>query len=195
MKVGYYLDVADPELMAMAPLAIASARAQMPGMEAVHVTADDGPVLECADREVRVEATGVYPYKRVVAQRAAGGDMLFLDVDTLVKADLSGVWGEAFDIALPVVRDPFVKYTGAVVFVRKPAFWDGWIADPVWAKRYDLREMLVAFTRYVDAWPGKVLRLEEDVYERLPRGAGDAATGAKLVHYRGPRKRWFPGLG
>lgn len=192
MRIGYYLDVHDPAMEAMACDAIISARLHMPGAEVLHLTAHDGPQLDCADRELRVHATGVYPFKRVVVQRAAGNGMLFLDVDTLVKADLSEVWAADFDVALPLVRDPFVKYTGAVLFVRDARFWDAWITHPVWSQPYEVRQMLVAFTRYVDAWPGKVLRLDEDTYERLPRGASDACAGAKLVHYRGPRKRWFP---
>lgn len=133
------------------------------------------------------------------AQGALDGEVLFMDVDCEIRADVSEVWKQDFDIALPLINDPHVKYTGGVVFSRSPAFWIGW-ADEMARRNLtdepDVLDQLQRYQRFIDNWPGKVLRLDYRKYEFLPLTPQDPCKGAAIVHYRGPRKSWWKhGLG
>jgi hypothetical protein len=191
MQVAFYLDSDAPEFMALASLAVAAVRRHMPHAQIVHQTTEAGPVLPGADSEIRIAAAGSFAERRARLNAACGpGDTLFLDVDCIVRADVSAVFARPFDIALPVVPDPVVRYTGGVVFSRSPAFWAGWDAANRGVRYPGVREHLLAWQRYVKAWPGLVRELPHQVYERLPLNAADACEGAAIVHYRGPRKKW-----
>lgn len=128
------------------------------------------------------------------AQGKLDGEILFMDVDCEIRGDLSHVWEQSFDIAIPEIVDPFVRYTGGVVFSRSPAFWTGW-ADKMASMNLQFeptsREQLLGFSAWIDAWPGKVLRLPWQIYEGLPRNAKDTCPDALIVHYRGRRKAWW----
>lgn len=179
MRVGFYLDSADERYERMLDLASAAVLAAMPFAAITRLSHSEG---------------AEYTIRRVRAQAAVEQPTLFIDVDCIVRRDVSDVWRHEFDIALPEVADPFVRYSGAVVFSRSAAFWRNWAEHAIWAHRHDVRELLQAFTGYVDGFAGKVLRLPQWKYEALPKNGSDACPGASIVHYRGPRKDWIPGL-
>lgn len=189
MKIAFYLDSADPEFLRMADIAIAAARKNVPGAIIVHLTTEAGPKI-AADEEIRVKASSHYTRSRAVAQSEIEGDALIMDVDMLIRADVSPVWQLDFDIAIPEVADPYVRYTGGLMFCRCPEFWREWSKSSAWDGPFNSRKWLQAFGEFVDRWPGKVLRLQESVYEALPV-KGEAPHGAMIVHYRGPRKKWM----
>lgn len=182
MRVGFYLDVETPQYLRMLSLAVEAVKHAMPDAE-----------------PLRLPSVNAVPYTwaRAKAQSQEPRPTLFLDVDCIVRKDVSEVWREDFDVALPEVADPFVRYTGAVVFCRSVEFWKRWLNDGIWGWGGDptnLREFLQAFTRHVDTFPGKVLRLPQWKYEALPKNRADTCPDASIVHYRGPRKAWIPGL-
>lgn len=193
MRIGFYLDSLEPVYEKLARIAIAAVRKHMPKAQIWHLTAGMGPELRGVDEELRVDADGPYTLRRAKVQ-ALISDILLLDVDCIVMGDVSEIWASDCSIALPEVADPFVRYTGAVMFIRDPGFWQGWIRHPIWGREHDVRELLVAFTEWVDAWPGKVLRLSQALYEALPANRWDPLAGARIAHYRGPRKHWITGL-
>lgn len=195
MRIGFYLDVADPALLSMARVAIASARRVMPAAEIIHLTMPGGPRLEEADTQLIVPAQGSAWARRPLVQGCARSPILLVDIDVVFRKSVAELWDLGADLALPVVEDPFVRYTGGVVYSADPDFWHGWAAEiSGWAEPIDIRDMLVAFGLYVDDYAARrnVVRLPHSIYECLPLTAEDDCAGAAIVHYRGPRKRWFP---
>ena len=196
MRVAFYLDTFDKAYWQLAQLAIEGLRKAMPGVTVVHLTTANGPTLVglYADEELRLNISAAYPRNRILIQSAVLGEVLFLDVDMLVQHDLSDVWKQDFDVAMPVVDDPFVKYTGGVCFMRNPDFWKEWLRHDIWKRPFESREHLQAFTQWVDEDRYKVLRLSHDQFECVPTHRWSDTSLAWIVHYRGPRKWWFPGM-
>lgn len=183
MRIAIFLNnFATAEHHALANKATQAAQRAMPGCSVETIG---------GERPAKVATSGEH---RPRAQAELDGEVLFLDADCEIRGDLSHVWEQDFDIALPEIDDPFVRYTGGVVFSRSPAFWLGW-ADAMARFKYrqepDSRDQLMRFGRYIDGWPGRVLRLPWPVYERLPKRLGDPCDGALIVHYRGRRKAWW----
>lgn len=195
MRVGFYLDTAAPPFLRLAELAIEQVRRNVPGAEVLHLTSAEGPRLSGVDGEIRVDAPFEhYAQRRAVVQAEAPAPILLLDVDAHLRRPVPEVLAQPYDLAVPEVADPFVRYTGAVMFVRDGRFWKGWCAHPVWDEPFELRRMLMAFCSHIDGCGGRILRLPQDVYEALPKHAEDLMPGAAIAHYRGPRKDWIPGL-
>jgi len=191
MKVAFYLESDDATRRRLAALAIAAVRRHMPGAEVLHVTSRAIPPLEGVDTCLVNVCDGGFAHRRARAHAQVPGECLFIDTDCIVRRDVSHVFRDhAFDVALPQIRDPFVRYTGGVVFTRGPAFWHWWAAGRRGEHR-DVRHLLLEFQARVDGFAGTVLRLDEEVYERLASKADEVYgyAGAALVHYRGPRKR------
>lgn len=138
----------------------------------------------------------VFALRRARAQADTLDDALFIDVDCQIRADVSDVFNRLApgELALPLIDDPAVRYSGGVVFSRSPQFWHGWVKC-LEAKQLteepDSRELLDWFQSYVDRYAGRVVPLNWRQYEAVPLNAQDPCPGAKIVHYRGPRKGWW----
>jgi len=194
-RVGFYLDSHEPAALNLASRAIVAVRWAMPDAEIWHLTTEQGPGLLEADAEHRREAYGPPALRRAIVQSDVPAGMLLLDTDILMCADVSELadLAAAADVLLPEVSDPYVRYTGGVMMVNNTAFWAGWLRDPVWDGSLDVRSLLTGFTRYIDGCGLNIVRVPEARYEYLPRDAGDLGEqDTALVHFRGPRKRWFP---
>lgn len=177
MRVVFYLDsAASAEHRRLLARAVAAAYRAMPGVPVI-VLADEGP--------------GPFALRRARAQAEIDGATLFLDVDCELRADVAGVFSQPFDVALPAIDDPHVRYTGGVVFTRSPAFWRGWATVLERAGALEVRELLQRLGQYTDNCAANVLRLDWRRYEYLPANGTDHCPGAAIVHYRGPRKAWF----
>jgi hypothetical protein len=127
------------------------------------------------------------------------GDVLALDTDVIVQADLSPVFGLPFDVALTrrdgPIYDPSGKdvtkampYNCGVMFSRLPAFWVrclawcegkrvGWYADQLAAAE-------VGKT-------ANVLTLHCDNFNYTPGSAEEDVSSRLAVHYKGQRKAWM----
>lgn len=173
----------------MARAAIASIRQQMPDARIVHMTTGE-PMPE-ADEAVSVAVTGHVWIRRAIVQAHAPLPMLSLDVDIVMRRDVSELWDLACDVALPRISDPHVRCTGGVWFCRSRAFLDCWAGKVRNFNPNDSRQLLAGLSAYAEEWTGAVHWLAESIYERLPKGANDACDGAALVHYRGRRKAWM----
>lgn len=177
MRVVFYLDsAASAEHRRLLAKAVAAAYRAMPGVPVI-VLADEGP--------------GPFALRRARAQAEIDGETLFLDVDCELRASVADVFRQPFDVALPEIRDPHVRYTGGVVFCRGSAFWRGWARVLEGAQELDVRALLERLGQYTDTCGARVQRLDWRRYEYLPVNGTDPCAGAAIVHYRGPRKAWF----
>ena len=129
-----------------------------------------------------------------------GGEVLVLDTDVIVQADLSPIFSLPFDLALTWRDGPIFDSSGQDVTIRMPincgvmwsrkiAFWQdcldwcegkkvGWYADQL------------AVAAVAPKWD--VLRLHADNFNYTP-GSDDENVSRRLaVHYKGHRKAWMP---
>jgi len=123
VKIAFYLD--SPNLKDIAEYAIAAARKAMPQAEIWHLTTLDGPELS-ADKCLRVDVQGEFAYRQAVISSYLLGDVLFLDVDVVLREDVSDVFERDFDVAVTTDMRPGapgIKYNGGVIFSRCPEYW------------------------------------------------------------------------
>lgn len=193
MKVAFYLDSHD--LTAIAERSIASVRAAMPQAEIWHLTTPEGPKLS-ADREFRLDVKGEFAYRQAMVSAEMTGDTLFLDVDVIVREDVSAVFEQDFDVAVTTDMKPGapgIKYNGGIIFSRCPAYWRA-IAEA--GKGMDFRKTPGDWNpiermrnAVADSGKFKLLVLPGEEYNYVPSNAAD--IGGKIMHYRGNRKSWM----
>lgn len=197
MRIAYYVE--NPGMARMTALSIASVRVHMPDAWIVQLSPESAVTVIGVDARVNTREDGYFFARRARANALLGDrECLFPDSDTIFRASVSGMFmDQHFDVALPEIDDPSVRYSAGIVFSRSARFWSEQAAAmPARATeggQPSVSEMLRFFTPFVDNWDGAVRRLPEAVYERVPRGPKDPCDGAAIIHYRGPRKRWMPG--
>lgn len=193
MKIAFYLD--SPGLKDIAEYAIAAARKAMPQAEIWHLTTPDGPELS-ADRCLRLDVPGEFAYRQAIISAALAGDVLFLDVDVVLRDDVSAVFEQDFDVAVTTDMRPGapgIKYNGGVIFSRCPAYWKA-IADAGKGMDFyktpgDWEPIERARGAVADSGRFKLLVLPGEEYNYIP--ASPADIQGKAVHYRGKRKTWM----
>lgn len=128
------------------------------------------------------------------------GEIIVLDTDVIVQADLRGVFEYPFDVALTKRKGPVwdtegtdvtiaMPYNCGVMFTRNPEFWKacikwcppdvGWYADQL------------AVAAVSPQWETLVLDCAEWNY--TPSSRLEDVSMRKVVHYKGMRKGWMLG--
>lgn len=182
---------------------IASVREHMPHARLVQLTSEDYPAMEGVDEVLRHPERGDFSRWLLETMldlfKQYRGNVISLGTDMVVQADLSPVFDYDFDFAgsrYPLTTRPdrlfcfcglFFKPDGYGV-IRKtlriynnnPVIQDGWMGSE-----------LALFCATFEPWPWMVRELDFDVFNRTPNEPGTDLSGAKLVHYRGPRKRFM----
>lgn len=170
----------------------------MPGVEIVQLTDETTPaVVGCT--VLRKAWTHQNPMVfRMEHLADMDGEVLCLDTDCIVQADVAGVFSLPFDVALtfrdkPVI-DPesgrdltkFMPFNTGVIFSRSKAFWLecldrlprqdlGWYAD----------QLVVAKV----AEKFDVLKLHTDNFNYTPREASENVGNRLIVHYKGKYRK------
>jgi hypothetical protein len=126
-------------------------------------------------------------------------NVLVLDTDVILKADVSSVFALPFDVALTwrdgPIRDPegndltkIMPFNCGVMFSRSSRYWqaclewcaihsvDSWYAD----------QLAVANVKGFD-----VLKLHCDNFNYTPRSQDEDVSGRLAIHYKGKRKEWM----
>lgn len=197
MRIGFYLDIADPQREACAARAIAAVRETNAGAWVVHATCHGGPDLD-ADERIEHPAGGPYGLRRTRAFMGAG-PVLQLGADVLVRSSLADLWerAQAYDVAVAtdmLPGHPGVRYNGCVLFTRGDAFLAGWqrrIEHMDFGQAPgDWLPIEAAFTAEIEQGGHRVLVLPGEEFNYVPSAPGDTG-GARIVHYRGDRKRWM----
>lgn len=195
MKVAYYVE--NPGMSRMTALSVKSLKRHMSDVEVVQMSPQRLPTGDWADTRVETPEQGDFFVRRVIANAMLGdGEILYPDSAKLFLGDVRHVFEAEFDVALPEIDDPDVRYSAGIVFSRVARFWSEQAVMKL--RRTDdgrpfTTDLLRFFTKFVDAWDGEVLQLQESRYERVPKSRGDPCDGALIVHYRGPRKQFMPG--
>lgn len=193
MKIAFYLDT--PAHIAIAERAIAAAREAMPHAEIWHLTTLDGPKLS-ADKELRLDVKGEFAYRQAIISAELPGEVLFLDVDVVVREDVSAVFAHDFDVCVTTDMRPGapgIKYNGGVIFSRCPDYWRA-IAEAgrgmdFYKTAGDWEPIERARGAVADSGRFKLMVLPGEDYNYIPANAEDVR--GKIIHYRGKRKLWM----
>lgn len=178
----------------IACVCVEALRLAMPDAEIVQLADESTPAVGGC-RVIRREWTHDNPMVfRMEHLADLEGDVLSIDTDCIVQADVSGVFGLPFDVALtfrdkPVI-DPktgvdlqkIMPFNTGVCFTRNNAFWKeclkalpqknlGWYADQLVISRV--------------AGRFNVLKLHSDNFNYTPMIAGEDVRRRMIVHYKG----------
>lgn len=193
VKVAFYLDT--QSLTAIAERAIQSVREAMPDAEIWHLTAIDGFELS-ADKKLFLDVKGEFAYRQAMVSAELTGDVLFLDVDCIVREDVSSVFEHDFDVCVTTDMRPGaegIKYNGGVIFCRNPEYWKA-IAEACKGLDFcktsgDWEPIERARGAVADSGKFKLMVLDGETYNYVPSNASDLR--GKIMHYRGNRKNWM----
>ena len=127
------------------------------------------------------------------------GDVLVLDTDVKVQADLGPVFGLPFDVALTWRDGPIMTEDGydaaklmpwntGVVFTRTREFWR---ACQAWPEGKDIGWYSDQVAVAAVAPDFNVLRLHCENFNYTPKHREENTSKRLVVHYKGKRKDWM----
>lgn len=175
----------------------------MPEVDIVQLTDDDTPQVPMVREAIRLKNTFANPMIfRMHHLSRLSGDVLCLDTDVMVQADLSPIFQFDFDVALTQrhhkVVDPdgndiskLMPYNTGVTFTKNRLFWKeavdavkdcgfGWYSDQI---------VVAKLAKYF-----KVLKLDCDNFNHKPRSAEEDVSGRYAVHYRGKARKYLDAI-
>lgn len=188
MRVAYFCCHAAH--LPLGALSVASVKKHMPQVETVQLTDAATPAIDGVDTVLRIELRGHFWRRHWLAYAELGtGDVICANTDVVFRDDVSHVFKDGyFSIAVPTIRDPHFRYDAGVLFSRSPSFCAALADAPVGD---DLNAWLASYQSEIDSGRHRVMRIPGKVYSYVPSSAGDRCDGAKVAHYRGPRKQWM----
>lgn len=185
---------------ACAQVMLRAVRQHLPAMEAIQLTDMDTPVLSgCSVQRLPLDGDGPSEFRLRHLELLPRPEVLILDTDVVVQADLLAVFALPFQVALTWRDGPIYDNTGfdlttimpincGVMWSRSRPFW---AACRHWLKGAELGwysdQMAVAEL----APQYDVLRLHCDNYNYTPRRADEDVSRRRAVHYKGQRKGWM----
>lgn len=197
MRVAFYLDSPTPQYLWFAHKAAVKARGLLKATEIILLTTKHFTRQVDADFD-RVERLNLredcfYGHRKCLAQSMIEGECLFLDVDCIVKRDVSHIFGSPFDVALcirymskAVDKLPF---NGGVSFSRCPEFWKDVAGLPEQHQSGSDTERRLSEVAMSDKYI--VRALNGDIYNYPPKSAEEDVSGRAIVHYKGDRKAYL----
>lgn len=205
MRVGFFsVFRRDPQHYLHATGLIRSVQSHMPDLAIVHFTDERSPQIEAVTATRRL-SHGPMLERRLEHYASCDGDWLLVDTDVEIRADVRDVFDDPvpWDLAIADRRWPGIPqgddvmltmpYNSGVVFSRISAFWGAVLST--WRGYDDQHRDWLSEQRAV--W--EVIRtgryrvkvLDGTVYNRPPAALDDPCSGAKIVHFKGPRKAWY----
>jgi len=152
--------------------------------------------LDCVDEVVRLDRAEPMLAHRYRMLAGECGEFLSVDTDELFLEDVSGVFGEEFDVAMArrdwavhAVKVPKQLYNG-VVFCREAGFWRDAYGDVIkktgkhWNHEWKMADR--SLTAAARNW--RTLDLDARVFNYEPVGFDDDVMGRKVLHFKSWRK-------
>lgn len=197
LRVAYYLDIPSPQYMWFMEESVRSVRKIMPGTQIIHLTTTQFPKdikLGTTDiRRLDLPMDCFYGYRKCKAQASIEGECLFMDVDCIVKKDVSHIFNASFDVALCVrYRTKMIEktpYNGGVAFSRCSRFWDDVAGKPEYhVSPVDTERRLseIALDPQYN-----VRAVNGHVYNYSPFQEVEDLSEKAIVHYKGNRKDYL----
>lgn len=191
MRIAYFC--CNPGHLGLGALSIASAKKHMPEIEVVHLTDAKTEPLQGADTVLRFDTEGNFWKRYWTAAAALDGEVLLVGTDTIFRRDVSDLFAEQFEVALPHIADRRLRYDAGTQAVRTPDFFRHLAASPfAELEQVTTDAFLNEFAHCVKSYNGKIIDLPGKIYSFVPCAHDDPGIqSAAIVHYRGPRKRWM----
>ena len=197
MKVGFFHARQDSRC---AELMVASVRRHMQGAEIVQWTDEGTPAVAGVDRCERKAWDGQLPmHHKMMRLAEADGDVLALDTDVIVNADLRPVFNFRFDVALTwrdgPIYDPngndltkMMPFNCGVMWSRSPEYWATCLR---WCEINDLADWYVDQLAVAHVRGFDVLKLHCDNFNYTPLSPDEDVSRRLAIHYKGKRKSWM----
>lgn len=182
---------------------VQSVLSAMPCVEIVQLTDEHTKQVKGASKVIRKPFDGHLMTFRMAHLAELDGNWITFDTDVIVKADLSHVFNEKFDVALTKRHGKILDergkdivammpYNTGVMFSRNPQFWKEayrlLLKMPESAHRWwgdQLSVRLVA-----DSNKYTLLELPCDTYNYSPKNKDDHKDSL-VLHFKGTRKEWI----
>lgn len=208
MRAGVFLQGDNEDYYRMGKLTVESVHDTMPGVDVVHFTDANTPMLEGADSVRRITEPLPMAVRRMTHNANVLGDWLFIDCDVIVQKDVRDVFEHDFDVALTdrigtITNEAeyarVMPFNLGVSFSRNPKFW-----------RRVLYHMQTIAPK-LQQWTGDQLVICEMIKQRVasdfkirtlpglhfnfppPSEDDPRMKEAYIVHYKGARKEWLLG--
>lgn len=167
----------------------------------IHVAESGTEKLEGFDSFLAVDHNNDYVEQLVKMLSMIDGDVLSLDYDILLNADVSDVFDDGFDVCVTSRPESQIRkyglsqsYNLGVVFSRNPQFWrevyDIYMQQPLrdgWMKSQTLVSLII--DHLSDKY--KVSKIPGEIYNYSPDSENESFEGKKIIHYKGKRKIWM----
>jgi hypothetical protein len=194
MRIAFLHARQDPRY---AEMMLASVREHM-SAEILHLTDETTPALDGCT-VVRREWIDNPMLFKMGHLAELDGDILVLDTDVIVRADLGCIFGLPFDVALTERDGPIYDSGGKDVTRAMPfncgVMWsrnrDFWLACLKWCegKPVGWYADQLAVAAMFPKWD--VLRLHCYNFNYTPKNASEDISTRLAVHYKGHRKEWM----
>lgn len=179
-----------------------SVRKHIPEAHLLHVAESGANKLAVFDEIMHVDVDGDYVDQLLRVMEALDGNVLALDYDVIVQANVGDVFERAFDVAMTArpAGDKTITaalrstYNMGVIFSKSRAFWravralytslperDGWMRSQTLASQV-IRLMNGRFN---------LIELPGEEYNYTPSTEAEDVSSRKIVHYKGARKGWM----
>lgn len=197
MRVAFLHARQDPKY---ARLMVASVKLHMPGVSVMQWTDEETPVVDGVDNVLRMPWDGENPTIFRMQFLAAGvGDILCIDTDCIVQADLRPVFGLPFDVAFTWRDGPIfdgnkqditkiMPVNCGVMFSRSAAFWKACLE---WCDMHEVKEWCADQLAVPRINGFDVLRLHCVNFNYTPFKQHEDLSKRLVVHYKGDRKAWM----
>lgn len=192
----------------MAEVMVASARKAMPASRIAQLSPWPVPTVAGVDEVIYAsegEVTDPIRQRSFLGRYFAlttevRGNMILTNCDIVFLGSVEHVFDDPtlWSLAVPHIASPDVWFDGGAIFARDTGytaqFWQDVLNDPAChAPDKHVNQQLAAFNKPMRRlYKQKILRrLWGHIYSYVPRDEFDPATGALIVHARGPRKKWM----
>ena len=168
----------------------------------VHLTDMTTPALPFAWQVQRIEEPDLMKarFKHLAALK---GDILLLDYDTIVQANVSNDFPPGYAIGL-TKREPddpnklllclASPHNIGVIFSRAPQFWERVLArlDEYPDKdTWNTAQVCVTECAHMYRKRFNLLELPAEQYNYTPKSMAEDVSAHKIVHYKGNKKHWM----
>ena len=200
MQVGIFHIGNKDDRNKIGSLAARVAKQTLPGVSVIHLTDTHTPMLDGADRAIRMERNVPMAVFRM-KHHQLHGEWLFIDTDVLIVEDVRNVFKDEFDIAIasrvngdgangPAFAE--MPHNMGVVFSRGPYFWEA-VEKELLTYDNKLQEWMgdqLAVCRLIKRGDFKTKIIPGEKYNFPPFRPYETGN-ASIVHYKGPRKAWM----
>lgn len=203
----FYCNSHQPEMVRLAEICVASVRRHMDAhvVQLTDLATDPFPFVDEVCRK-KGQGFGLMEFRMHHFASYEHSEAMFLDLDTVVQADVWDVFDDDFDVAL-TTREKKIVYEGkdvsgampyntGVMFSRGTAFWRR-VCELMTPLPIDDRNWFgeqIVIGKLAKSGEFKVKEIPGADYNYTPKKQDEDVFTRYIVHYKGNRKDWMKDL-